>query len=167
MQKKIVLKIFQIVTIILLSVLLLFSLYQKYIKKSPLIKIGGLGIAIINSGSMQPTLNIGEMILIQEKKEYNVNDIVVFSETDFLVTHRIIEVNEKEISTKGDANNIKDEPISKQNIQGKVIYHSEILGWVLNYGIRPSILIIMIYIFFSSILNIKKVKSEVKLKVHK
>ena len=167
MQKKIVLKIFQIVTIILLSVLLLFSLYQKYIKKSPLIKIGGLGIAIINSGSMQPTLNIGEMILIQEKKEYNVNDIVVFSETDFLVTHRIIEVNEKEISTKGDANNIKDEPISKQNIQGKVIYHSEILGWVLNYSIRPSILIIMIYIFFSSILNIKKVKSEVKLKVHK
>lgn len=124
---------------------------MKVIKKSPFVKIFNLGILKVNSGSMFPELDIGEIIIILEKNTYRSGDIITFYTKDGnLLTHRIISNDNYGFITKGDFNNIQDEEIvKKQNIQGKVIFHSKILGIMFKYYI------IFIFIF---LLFIKKDK---------
>lgn len=124
---------------------------MKVIKKSPFVKIFNLAILKVNSGSMFPELDIGEIIIILEKNTYRSGDIITFYTKDGnLLTHRIISNDNYGFITKGDFNNIQDEEIvKKQNIQGKVIFHSKILGIMFKYYI------IFIFIF---LLFIKKDK---------
>ena len=163
MKKKYIITFVQIICIFLLCILLLVCMYQKYIEKKNFIKIGGIGIAIINSGSMEPTLKIGELIMISEKKQYNIDDIILFQEQDALVTHRIETIEADMVTTRGDANNISDEAIPVENIQGKVIFHSFIAGCILNYAIRPIFLVISIYIIVDSIKQRKIKESKIKM----
>ena len=69
---------------------------------------------------MEPYLKINDYILVQTKKEYKVNDVITYKIDDEYVTHRIVEINEDRITTKGDANNTEDESITYNNIIGKV-----------------------------------------------
>lgn len=74
---------------------------------------------------MVPTFEKGDIIIIKKQKEYNVGDIITYETeeqgTKYLVTHRIIEINENGYITKGDANNTKDEETIYENvIRGKL-----------------------------------------------
>ncbi len=70
----------------------------------------GFHLFVVESGSMEPTLNIGAVILCRKPKEPNnliVNDIVTFKDlSGHIITHRIIEVVVDEritaYRTKGD-----------------------------------------------------------------
>ncbi len=73
----------------------------------------------IISGSMSPTIEKGDMIIVKLDTEYNVGDIVSFKEDDSVITHRIVEKNDDYYVTKGDANNTKDNPIKESQIIGK------------------------------------------------
>ena len=51
----------------------------------------GTGALIVITGSMEPTINIKEMIIIKEQKDYKVLDIVTYKdEKGTLITHRIV-----------------------------------------------------------------------------
>lgn len=71
---------------------------------------------------MAKTINIKDIVIIKITKEVNKNDIVTYFDGNVLITHRIIEMSNKNIVTKGDANNSKDNPITKDQIVGKVVY---------------------------------------------
>ena len=88
--------------------------------------IGPLKIIGIESGSMQPNLNIGDAVIIN--KSFNAenlkeNDIIAYKRGDILIVHRIIKVNsDKTYITKGDYNNTSDSKyVNKNDIYGKVI----------------------------------------------
>lgn len=103
---------------------------------------------------MEPEIDAGELIVIKECDEYKKGDIVTFLDQDnFLVTHRIVNLNEKTMITKGDNNDLFDEEINLSNIKGKVIFHSKILGFFVLYLLKPLIFIYVIVIFSINIIK--------------
>jgi signal peptidase len=135
----------QKIFLIIIIFILLFTLYSKFILKEELIKLYNTAILVVLTGSMEPTIKSGEMIIIKEQTDYNVDDIVTYKEDrNFFVTHRIINKYENKYETKGDNNNLIDETIDKDQIEGKVIYHSKVCGFFILYLLKPITLIVII-----------------------
>lgn len=86
------------------------------------LEIKNLTMAIFNifGNSMFPTINNNSQCLCVEKKEYNLNDIILFfvkTEEGFNgIIHRIVMIDNKDIYTKGDNNFYIDPPMVKENI---------------------------------------------------
>lgn len=74
------------------------------------------------------------------------------------VTHRIVEIGENEYYTKGDYNNARDlNPVKKENIVGKVVYNSFMLGYIfVNYRYY----MVFLTIFTIVVLNMIFTKSQ-------
>lgn len=92
----------------------------------------GCGAAVVLSGSMEPTFSTGDLIVVTEAEEYAEGDIVVFQEGRMLVVHRIVDIDGTAITTRGDANNADDAPITAETIKGRVRFHIPQLGHVVN-----------------------------------
>ena len=101
-------------------------------------------LLIVKSNSMYPTLQKGDFILIKRNNDYKKGDIITYDyESNYLVTHRIIEKNNEGFITKGDNNNSEDNELIKlENIKGKVI-----LKINKNYRILI-VLVFIILVFF-------------------
>ena len=83
--------------------------------------------AVIVSGSMEPTIKTGALILIHfsDFEDCEVGDVITYYHPGFdeLVTHRIVEKGEDYYWTKGDANTARDDvSVIKDNFYGKVTY---------------------------------------------
>ena len=115
-MKKTINIIFNIVIVILIGLILL-TIFN--------IPILGYRIFKVGSGSMTPTLNINDLIIIKESNNYNLKDIVTYKENNYYVTHRIVKINGNKVITKGDFNNTVDEEINKDLIVGKVVFHNK------------------------------------------
>lgn len=98
-------------------------------------------LLIVKSNSMYPTLQKGDFILIKRNNDYKKGDIITYDyESNYLVTHRIIEKNNNFFITKGDNNNSEDDKfIQLDNIKGKVIF-------ILNRKNQISIFLLMIFL---------------------
>ncbi len=156
-MKQTIQKIFLIIIIFIL----LFTLYSKFILKEELIKLYNTAILVVLTGSMEPTIKSGEMIIIKEQTDYNVDDIVTYKEDrNFFVTHRIINKYENKYETKGDNNNLIDETIDKDQIEGKVIYHSKVCGFFILYLLKPITLIVIIIVIVKEFFGHIYVKGE-------
>ena len=119
-------KIVFVILSILLGLVLAFNIYNfisiKVMHKD-LASINGYAMLEVVSGSMEPTIYKGDIIIINTKdKDYKENDIITFrgKEGEF-VTHRIIEIDDKTMITKGDNNNSEDDPIKTSSIFGKYV----------------------------------------------
>lgn len=144
--------------LILLVFILLKVSYSKFIKKEYPVKLFGMSFLVVVTGSMEPEIEAGELIIIRETDKYKVGDIVTFvDQDDFLITHRIVNLNDKNMVTKGDSNNLLDEETNLKNIKGKVIIHSKILGFFVLYLLKP---LIFLYIIIWIITNIITFWSE-------
>lgn len=97
----------------------------------------GYGASVVLSGSMEPEFSKGDLIVVAESESYALDDIVVFQDGASLVVHRIIEVDGDKLVTKGDANNVADEPIEISAIKGKVLFHIDKLGSVVSFFKTP------------------------------
>ena len=149
MKIKILLSIILIIFIVTIS---LNIFYSKIILKEELIKIFGKSFLIVTSGSMEPEINSGELIVITEDKNYKKNDIVTYKDIDnSFVTHRIVSETVNGFILKGDANNINDEEVLISNIKGKVIYHSKLFGFFIMYILKP---LVIIYVILFIVINI-------------
>ena len=82
-------------------------------------------LAIITSGSMSPTLEVKDLVLMQNLKvDPEQGDIIMFETEDakMPVIHRIYSVSDNKIRTKGDAVELADNwIIKKDQIQGEAI----------------------------------------------
>lgn len=124
---KIVKKIIFITISIFLLILLTYNIYKFIcinILKKDITTINGYAILEVASGSMEPTLHVGDMIIIDTKiKDYFKDDIITFYDYDgSFITHRIISIDKNEMITKGDNNNTEDEKRSVNKIIGKYVY---------------------------------------------
>jgi len=118
---KVITNLFTFISIIVI-LLALICIFQITVQKKPYANVFGFTIFEIASGSMEPTLKIGDRVVINTTKNINEGDIVVYSDNDTLVCHRIQKINNDEVICKGDNNNMQDSAISKNEIIGKVIH---------------------------------------------
>lgn len=83
---------------------------------------------IVLSGSMEPTYRVGSVLYYREVKaeEIKEGDVITFEIEGKVVTHRVIQIEEGEYTTQGDANESPD---------GKKVYYEEIKGKVSNSSI--------------------------------
>lgn len=115
----------------------------------------GIKTFVIISGSMEPELNIGDIVIIKKcsQEELKENDIISYKYGQSEITHRIIQIedneNGKEYITKGDNNNVRDsENIKYENIEGKSIGKIRHLGKVILILKNKIVLICIILILY-------------------
>lgn len=123
----------------------IFLMNAKFVLHEHLPMIGGYGNAVVLSGSMEPEISVNDMIIIKQENEYKVNDIITFIDADnSLVTHRIIKISGTEITTQGDANNIRDSSIQIEQVKGKVIAIWPRFGYIITFIQNPFFIITII-----------------------
>lgn len=159
-MKKII-KMANNIILIILIIVLLFVCYSKYIRKKPVVKLGGYAILVVLTDSMEPEIQGNELILIQEKNEYELGDIVTYQDNDnILITHRIVEIQGDSFIAKGDSNAGKDDAVQIERIQGKVLFHSKVLGifilYYLKFVIFSYVIVVLVIYFIKNILNRSK-----------
>lgn len=132
--------------------IIIISLFVYFNTKSNgiLIKVFDYSFLTVGSGSMLPELAVGDVIIIKECDEYKINDIITYSvDNEYLITHRIIDRNGNRFVTKGDNNNTTDkEIVTKDNIEGKVIYNSRLLKMIYNNWIIAIVIIFLVLIIW-------------------
>lgn len=135
------------------------------------------------SGSMEPVIHTGSVVIVQPQEEYKEGDIVTFrspKDPKQTFTHRIIKVSQdKDIktityTTKGDANEEEDrDQTSARRAIGKVIFTIPYAGYAVNFAQTQTGLIVLIVIpatiiVYSELLNIKtEIQKFIKMKSKK
>ncbi len=126
----------------------------------------GVGLAVVLSGSMEPTLSVNDVIVVKKTSNFEVGDIVVYDDGRALIVHEIIEINGDTVTTKGEANDVADDPIKLDAIKGKVVFTIPQAGVVVNIIRSP---VSVVVIILAAILLIecsfrrKKEKDETRL----
>lgn len=168
---KIIKKIMQVfinILLVLVTLLILFLVYRivsiKFFNKDVTLRYTFYEIA---TGSMEPTLNVKDFIIVKESDKYSVGDIITYKEDNSYITHRIIKINGDTLVTKGDANNSEDKIISKSEVIGKVVKIIPKGGVIKEIILTPKIIftllvtLVLINLCFS--LTKKEDKRDIKL----
>jgi signal peptidase len=101
----------------------------------------------VYSGSMEPAIHVGSMVLVQQADPAAIRDgdVITFVshvKADSFVTHRVVEVTEGESSllfrTKGDANDAPDEELVRaSDVVGKVSLSVPYAGYAADFLQKP------------------------------
>ena len=122
-EKRTVSVLWQRLALILLASVIGVQLYHWYsgsLRKDELPMPMGVGMSIVLSGSMEPTLQVNDLVIVHRQDSYRTGDIVVFQTGSALVVHRIVSMDGDTVVTKGDANDGADPPIATDAIKGRV-----------------------------------------------
>lgn len=152
-------KIRIILYIVLLPILLwnIVLIVQSVLQPKETPSFAGIKSFVIISGSMQPELNIGDIVIVKKEDNLQKGDIISFRQGQNVITHRINNIVSENgnivYQTKGDNNNIEDSgTITDAVIEGKVILKIPQLGKV-SIFMQNKILLVMIvlllYIYVS------------------
>jgi len=127
-------------------------------------------LAQVESGSMEPTLEIGDLVVVRgiNSSQIKVGDIILFkspSEPEKLIVHRVIKIHlingELYFETKGDNNSVSDYKfwgwlVPARNVIGIVIYRIQYVGWIflflhspIGYVLIIILIITIIYLEFA------------------
>lgn len=147
--------------------------YQKIIKKEDNINLFGFRPYVVLSGSMEPDLQVGDMIVSKQVSgdRVEIGDIITFEdENGATITHRVVDIiikdGEKLYQTKGDNNSAIDVGlISIKNIKGEYICKINGAGSVIAKIITPTGLILTILAITIGYINTSK-KSDRKIARH-
>jgi len=90
---------------------------------------------VVLTGSMEPGISPGDYITIRkvDKDKLEVNDIVTYKVNDVVVTHQIVKIDGDNVTTQGTANNVADNPISKDDILGKYVFKIPKIGYIMAF----------------------------------
>ena len=151
MIKKIFLKITNVISVLLIacSIFILLSVIFSSSGKAP--NIAGYSLFRVLTGSMEPAIPEGSLLLIKktDPSALQVGDVISFYSKDPSLngevnTHRIMEIEEENgtylFTTKGDANNVKDiYGTLGSDVIGKVVFSSLFLGKIVRLLSNPLI----------------------------
>ncbi len=134
---------------------------------------GNIKIKIVKSGSMEPTIKTGGIVVIKPSDNYKVGDIITFGEDSkdaIPTTHRIISDEGSSFKTKGDANEHEDQQVVPKNVViGKVLFSVPYAGYILDFARQPRGFIaliaipagiVVIYELIAIIEEVKKMKNK-------
>lgn len=103
----------------------------------------GFATSVVLSGSMEPELQVNDMIIVTARDSYGVGDVVVYQSYGTLIVHRIISIDGESVITQGDANQTPDPAIKLSDIKGEVVAAVPYVGLILSF-IRSPLGIILI-----------------------
>lgn len=122
----------------------------------------GFRIYRVISGSMQPALQIGDVIIVKKSTNYAERDIITYSNGLTTITHRIIAINNDEVITKGDANEVDDKPINKEQIVGKFFFrisNFSLFSIILSKNVIYLIMIFLLVLIFLLVIGDRIIKN--------
>ena len=155
-----------VVLVIVFSVLLFV---QTKMAKKPF--LFGYATYIVISGSMEPTIHVGEVIIVEKVdsiKDLKEGDVVTYAgkEGEFAgktVTHRIRRIEGDKIVTRGDSTmNIKDDPaITFNDVIGRYVKTSGFLSSIYSafsnkYGFLLIVIIPLLILLFVQVVNFRR-----------
>lgn len=141
---KIIGKVLGIAIIIFAIIILVRVLaFKKY-------DVFGYRFYLIMSGSMEPTIDVGDAVVTKQIENPQVGDVIAFETSNSITVHRIVkeytEDNNKLYQTKGDNNNTEDKGLlNKEQIKGKVVIIIPKVGNAILF-IQKNIIIILVLI---------------------
>ena len=112
------------------------------------VRLVGLEVYTVLSGSMEPSYHTGSLIYVQDVDPYEIEagQVITFLlDEDTVATHRVVEVLPDEndptvvrFHTKGDANDAEDgSPVHYKNVLGSPVFSIPQLGYLANYIQNP------------------------------
>ena len=143
---------------LLIAYCCVYSLAVKVIRSESIPMPLGFGMAVVLTGSMEPTLHENDLVIVTRAKNYAEDDIAVYSTGGTPVIHRIIELDEESGTAvmKGDANNAPDEPITISRIKGRLALRIPAVGTVFRFiKSVPGIIMILILLFTLFYLSVR------------
>ena len=162
--KKIIQNVIRVLLLFIISLIIgitVYSVNAKSLRGDQMPMPFGIGISVVLTGSMEPTISTNDLIIVRETNDYEVNDIVVFQDHSSLVVHKIIRIDGEEIVTKGDANDTEDAPISVKQIKGEVVSIIPFFGLMVKFIKSPiGIVLILAGAIVLLRLSYKKEKEE-------
>ena len=156
---KVITTVLSIITALLL-ILAVYNFFSVKVLKKDYSNIFGYTFFEVISGSMSPTIEKWDVILLKLDTEYEVGDIVSFKSDGAYITHRIVEKHGDTFVTKGDFNNTVDNPITKDMIAGKVVKTFSGLGAWVKVFTTPKIMVGFIISLFMIGYTIKQFKNK-------
>ena len=157
-RKKIIKNIFKAIIypiIILVLICNIILLVQKIITPDKIATIFGYKAFVISSGSMEPTLNIGDIVIIKETKQEQISkgNIITFRKDGYNITHRINDIIEKDgekyYQTKGDKNTTTDADLVKyEEIEGVYVFKIDKIGSIITYAQNTTTIIIIVCVIY-------------------
>lgn len=141
----------------------IYYIYQIRIAHNDYANLFGYTFFEVATGSMNPTIQIGDVIVVKITKEIQENDIIVYKDGKSIITHRLIKKDDNELIAKGDANNSEDKPIQENMVLGRVEKIIPKLGIWRKILTSPEIVgLILLLIAIFSLVFINNSKSEGK-----
>jgi signal peptidase I len=128
------------------TILIIFLMCVAAVFLASMVPIPGhISVKIVKSGSMEPAINVGSIVVVKPAERYQVGDVITFgadTQTQIPTTHRIIATNVENgatmFTTKGDANEDPDSnKTSVSEVQGKVVFTVPHAGFVLDFAKKP------------------------------
>ena len=161
-------KIYKALTYLTYSLLIICCLFLILSRFS----ISGVRLFSVQSGSMEPKIKTGSMVIVKSRSDYVVGDIITYrdrNDSKKTITHRIVEKKSDngimQIVTRGDANGSSDSVyVMKDQVVGKVYFSIRYLGYLI--GIAKTTVGFMILIIIPTTIiiyeEIKKIHHESK-----
>lgn len=113
----------------------------------------GFNVLVVQSASMEPTIEPGDVVIVKSKKKdtspaLQVQDVITFKqimssgEKPTWITHRVVDVTtaggNTMYITKGDANDTQDkDPVTENNLLGKVVATVPKMGFFFDFIKQP------------------------------
>lgn len=155
----------KILTYIVYAIVLIFAFLAITAKFS----FFGIQLLVVKSGSMEPTIKTGSIVIDKSNEDYQIGEIITFKDREKpteTTTHRIVDKeiqgNIELFTTQGDANGTPDsEKVIQDRILGKVIFKIPYMGYVVAFTrTLPGLIILIVIpatiIIYDEIGNIKK-----------
>lgn len=122
---------------------------------------------IVQSGSMEPEVKVGSLVIVVPQKNYNAGDVITFKKDSKTITHRIMHIKNGEYLTAGDANEEFDfGSVSKTQVMGKVVLDIPYAGYILPANRDPRWFIFLVVVPATIIIyeELKFLFSQIKIK---
>lgn len=119
--KKIIINLI-IFILVVIAIISVYAFIQLNVQNKEYINIFGYSVFSAETGSMSPTIEKGDIVIIKIGDEIRENDIITYQKENVLITHRIAKIDGDTIIARGDYNNTDDEPIKKENVIGRTVF---------------------------------------------
>lgn len=166
--------IFLDILIILFGFILLVFIYnniQTKIFKNDYSSIFGFSTFEVVTGSMEGNLedsiSAGDWVIVKYTNNIQIKDIITYQKDNSFITHRVVQEYNGNYITKGDANNTNDDPVSREQVVGKVVKILPNFGIIRKTILNPYVLISLIVSFYLigyALRSIKKDREKIKTK---
>ena len=168
-------KILSTIICIVILFLIVFNvtlMIESYINPNELPSFLGVKSFVIVSESMEPTIMTEDAIFIKNtsKEDLEVGDIISFRTGDYINTHRIVRIEERNgeevYITKGDNNESEDRGyVEFQDIEGKYLFRIPGFGIITEIlKSKVTLVVLLVFLVIISYYEIKISKRKLKRK---